>query len=71
MNNKDLVGKFLIIKDIKFSDYMKDKDGKIKVYDSFKEAMEICGMYEFEDALVIEVKYNYMETHLPEKKITK
>lgn len=68
MNNKDLVGKFLIIKDIKFSDYMKDKDGKIKVYNSFEEAMEICGMYEFEDALVIEIKHNYMENHLPEKK---
>ena len=68
MKNKDLVGKFLIIKDIKFSDYMKDKDGKIKVYDSFEEAMEICGMYEFEDALVIEIKHNYMENHLPEKK---
>ena len=67
MNNKDLVGKFLIIKDIKFSDYMKDKDGKIKVYNSFEEAMEICGMYEFEDALVIEIKHNYMENHLPEK----
>jgi hypothetical protein len=67
MNNKDLVGKFLIIKDIKFSDYMKDKDGKIKVYDSFEEAMEICGMYEFQYALVIEIKYNYMENHLPEK----
>jgi len=67
MNNKDLVGKFLIIKDIKFSDYMKDKDGKIKVYDSFEEAMEICGMYEFEDALVIEIKYNYMENNHPEK----
>ena len=68
MNNKDLVGKFLIIKDIKFSDYMKDKDGKIKVYNSFEEAMEICGMYEFEDALVIEIKHNYMENHPPEKK---
>jgi hypothetical protein len=67
MNNKDLVGKFLIIKDIKFSDYMKDKDGKIKVYNSFEEAMEICGMYEFEDALVVEIKHNYMENHHPEK----
>jgi hypothetical protein len=61
MNNKETVGKYIIIKDINFSDYMKDMLGKIKIFDTFDEACETCGMYEFQDVLVCKIEFNYVE----------
>jgi len=61
MNNKDVVNKYVIIKDLNFSDYMKDEQGKIKTYDTFDEACETCGMYEFPDVLICKIISNYLE----------
>lgn len=61
MKNSQAVGKFIIVKDLNFSDFMKDENGKIKTYKSHEEASEVCGMYEFEDVLILEVKTNYKE----------
>ena len=59
MTNKEIVGKFVIVKDLQFSDFMKNEKGEINVYDTYDQAMLVCGMYEFEDVLVMEIKYNY------------
>jgi hypothetical protein len=59
--NKESVGKYFIIQDLEFSDYMKDKEGKIKLYDTLSEAAEVCGMYEFPNALVCKVEFNHIE----------
>ena len=61
VKNSEAVGKFVIVKDLNFSDFMKDEEGKIIVYDTFEQAAVTCGMYEFPDALVLEVKYNHVE----------
>jgi hypothetical protein len=54
------VGKFVII-DLRNMDFMKDGKGKIKYYDTEEEACEVCGFYEFENAWVMELKYNHIE----------
>ena len=59
MTNKEVVGKFVIVKDLRFSDFMKNEKGEINVYETYDQAMLVCGMYEFEDVLVMEIKYNY------------
>jgi len=61
MKNSEVVGKYVIVKDLSFTDFMKDKDGKITLYNEYQEAQEVCGMYEFEDVLILKVKYNYIE----------
>lgn len=61
MENNKAIGKFVIVKDLDFFDYMKDKDGNINIYDSEEEARTVCGMYEFPDVLVLEVKFNHVE----------
>lgn len=61
MTNKEVVGKFVIVKDLQFSDFMKNEKGEINVYDTYDQAMLVCGMYEFEDVLVMEIKYNYVD----------
>ena len=68
MKNKDIVGKYVIVKDLEFSDFMKDKNGKIKVYNTLDEAGVTCGMYEFEDALVMKVEFNHVEINKNEKR---
>jgi len=64
MNNKDVVGKFIIIKDLEFSDFMKDKDDKINIYDTLEEASLTCGMYEFPDVLICKIEYNHIEPEI-------
>ena len=61
MENKEVVGKFIIIKDLLFSDFMKDEDGNIRVFDTMLEATETCGMYEFPNVLVCKIEYNHIE----------
>jgi len=56
-----MIGKHIIIKDLKLSDFMKDKDGKIILYDTLEEAAEVCGIYEFPNALVCKIEYNHIE----------
>lgn len=53
-------GQFVII-NLRNMDYMKDKDGVICVYDTEEDASLTCGMYEFENAWVLELKYNHIE----------
>ena len=62
MTNKEVVGKFVIVKDLQFSDFMKNEKEEINVYDTYDQAMLVCGIYEFEDVLVMEIKYNYVES---------
>jgi hypothetical protein len=59
--NKEAVDKYFIITDLSFSDFMKDKEGSIKLYDTYQEAGLVCGMYEFEDAIVCQVLLNHVE----------
>jgi len=59
--NKDVVGKYIIVKDLNFSDFMKDESGKINVYDTLDEACLTCGMYEFENVLVMKIEHNHIE----------
>lgn len=59
--NSKAVGKFIIIKDLQFSDYMKDKDGNIKTYDTLEQVSLECGMYEFPNVLVCKVVFNHVE----------
>lgn len=55
-------GQFVII-DLRDMDFMKDENGTINYYDTMKEACRICGMYEFENAWVMELKYNHKEDY--------
>ena len=52
----------VIVKDFQFSDFMKNEKEDINVYDTYDQAMLVCGIYEFEDVLVMEIKYNYVES---------
>ena len=61
MENEKTIGKYFIIKNLKFQDFMKDENGEILLYDTFEDAMITCGMYEFENILVCKVKYNYKD----------
>jgi hypothetical protein len=53
-------GQFVII-DLRNMDFMKDEDGNIMYYDTRQDAGETCGMYEFENAWVMELIYNHIE----------
>jgi len=50
-----------VIIDLRNMDFMKDKNGKICVYNTEEQASVTCGMYEFENAWVCELKYNHIE----------
>lgn len=60
LKNNKMIGKFIIVKDLSFSDYMKDENG-ICLYDYFDDAWVVCGMYEFPDAIILQVKGEYSE----------
>jgi len=62
MKNHELSGKYFIIKDIKFSDFMKNDKGELCLYDTAQQAADVCGIYEFNDAIVCEIKYIHKET---------
>lgn len=59
--NKDIVGKYVILNDISCQDFMKDENGKMIVFDTLEDACTTCGMYEFEDAIVVKIEYNHVE----------
>lgn len=61
MENLEAVGKYIIVKDLNFTDYMKDENGKIKLYDTLNDARIECGMYEFENVLIMKIEINYVE----------
>lgn len=53
-------GQFVII-DLRNMDFMKDKNGQIIYYDTLEEACLTCGMYEFENAWVMQLIFNHIE----------
>lgn len=63
MKNSEVVGKYVIIENLNLKDYMKDENGKICIYDTLDEASITCGMYEFEDVLIMKIEYNHVETN--------
>lgn len=50
-----------IIVDLRTMDFMKDENGKLKIYDTENEASTICGLYEFENAWICKLVYNHIE----------
>jgi hypothetical protein len=52
--------KFAII-DLASLDYMKDIEGKIKLYDTEEDAILNCGMYELDSAWVVKLIYQHKE----------
>jgi hypothetical protein len=53
-------GKYVII-DIINMDYFKDEKDCIVYFDNEEDALLTCGMYEFENAWVMKLIYNYTE----------
>lgn len=60
MKNSEVVGKYIIVKDLQFNDFYKE-NGDIALCDSFEEANIVCGMYEFPDVLILKIEYNHVE----------
>jgi hypothetical protein len=56
-------GQFVII-DLRDMDFMHDENGKIIYYDTIEDARIECGMYEFEDAWVMQLMYNHKEADI-------
>ena len=54
-------GKYVII-DLRTMDFMKDETGTIKYYDTEEQAGISCGVHEFENAWVMQLVYNHIET---------
>jgi hypothetical protein len=53
-------GQYVII-DLRNMEVMKDYWGNPIYYNTEKEACETCGIYEFEDAWVMQLIYNHIE----------
>jgi len=51
-----------VIIDLRNMDFMKNEEGKINYYDTEEDACLTCGMYEFENAWVMKLIYNHIET---------
>jgi len=64
MENDKAVGKFIIIKDLKFSDFMKDRNDKIMTFNTLEQACDVCGIYEFPNVLVCKIEFNHIEPNL-------
>jgi len=62
MKNSEVVGKYIIIKDLNFSDFMKNENGEISIYDSYEAAYNSAWINEPEDALILKIESNYIET---------
>ncbi len=54
--------KYVII-DLRNMDYMKDENGNIIYYDTIEEAVDTCGIYEFENVWVMKLIYNHIEKY--------
>lgn len=50
-----------VIIDLRNMDFMKNEEGKINYYETKREACEVCGIYEFENAWVMKLIYNHIE----------
>lgn len=59
----NMKGQYVII-DLRNMDFMKNEEGNINYYDTMDEALTTCGMYEFEDAWVMQLIYNHKEADI-------
>ena len=50
-----------IIVDITSKEFFKDVDGNVKIFNDYDDALLHCGIYEFENAWVCELKHNHIE----------
>lgn len=50
-----------VIIDLRNMYFMKNEDGKIIYYDYKEEAIDVCGIYEFENAWVLKLVHNHIE----------
>jgi hypothetical protein len=50
-----------IIVDIVSQEFFKDVDGNVKIFEDYYNALLHCGIYEFENAWVCELKHNHIE----------
>jgi hypothetical protein len=50
-----------VIIDLKTMEFMKNAFGAIKCYNTKNEALNVCGIYEFEDVWIMKLIYNYLE----------
>jgi hypothetical protein len=50
-----------IIVDIISKEFFKDVDGNVKIFEDYDNALLHCGIYEFENAWVCELKHNHIE----------
>lgn len=53
-------GQYVII-NLQTMDFMKDLDGNISYYNSTDEALNVCGIYEFENVWILKLIHNYLE----------
>ena len=56
MNNKQY-----IIVDLISKEFFKDTQGNVKIFNDYDDALLHCGIYEFENAWVCELKHNHIE----------
>lgn len=61
IKNSTVVGKHVIVKDLAFTDFLKDDHNEIVLFDSYEDAGDACGIYEFKDALILKVVHNYID----------
>ena len=54
-------GQFVII-DLRNMDFMKNKEGQINYYNTEEEARCECGIYEVENAWVMQLVYNHIDS---------
>jgi hypothetical protein len=54
-------GQYLIV-DLKTMEFMKDLYGEINYYNTEEEALDVCGIYEFEDVWIMKLIHNYLES---------
>jgi hypothetical protein len=50
-----------IIVDIISKEFFKDVDGNVKIFNDYDDVLLTCGIYEFENAWVCELKHNHIE----------
>ena len=60
MSNTKQIEQYIIV-DITNHEFFKDVDGNVKIFDDYDDALIHCGIYEFENAWICKLMYNYIE----------
>ena len=50
-----------IIVDLISQEFFKDTQGNVKIFYNYDDALSHCGIYEFENAWICELKHNHIE----------